>query len=215
MRAAERLFAERGSHDVSLREVAAAAGQGNHSAVLYHFKDKRGLIDAILERHSAPIQEGWLRALRAEPPAGAAAIPRLLRLLVEPIVAKLDDSDGGRAYLLLCAELSLSRELPLTETRVAKGEGAMEMGRQLSLFAGGGPPALLLLRMMRLVHVLYGSVVEYDRLRGHGLAIDRGEFVADLVAALAALLGGAAQTRAPASRSAAKRPARARRPRPA
>ena len=125
-------------------------------------------------------------------------------------MAKLDDPDGGRAYLLLCAELSLGRELPLTETRVARGEGAMEMGRQLSLFAGGGPPALLLLRMMRLVHVIYGSVVEYDRLRGHGLAIDRGEFVADLVAALAALLGSAAQARAPAARpvTQAKRPAR-------
>jgi AcrR family transcriptional regulator len=34
LRAAERLFAEKGVDAVSLREIANAAGQGNHSAAL-------------------------------------------------------------------------------------------------------------------------------------------------------------------------------------
>src|SRR5271156_3483901 len=46
--AAEGLFAERGIEAVSLREIAAEAGQKNNSAVIYHFGDKRGLLDALI-----------------------------------------------------------------------------------------------------------------------------------------------------------------------
>src|SRR6185369_10814700 len=54
LRAAERLFAERGVDRVSMREVAAAAGQSDYPAVLSHFSDKREMLDAVLERHSDP-----------------------------------------------------------------------------------------------------------------------------------------------------------------
>ncbi len=63
LRAAERLFAARGVDVVSLREIAGAAGQGNHSAALYHFADKKDLINSLLERHSDPIQSAWLLTL--------------------------------------------------------------------------------------------------------------------------------------------------------
>jgi AcrR family transcriptional regulator len=69
MRAAERLFAERGVEAVSLREIATAAGQRNNSSALYHFGDKRELIEAMLSRHSDPINEalpGQLAKLREE-----------------------------------------------------------------------------------------------------------------------------------------------------
>src|SRR5688572_11521762 len=63
LRAAERLFAARGVDSVSLREIAAAAGQANHSAALYHFSNKRELINELLVRHSDPIQAAWLVTL--------------------------------------------------------------------------------------------------------------------------------------------------------
>src|SRR6516165_9746897 len=44
---AEALISARGL-DVSLREIAAAAGQRNNSAVRYHFGDKDGLISALV-----------------------------------------------------------------------------------------------------------------------------------------------------------------------
>jgi AcrR family transcriptional regulator len=49
VRAAERLFAERGIDGVSLRQVCAAAGNGNNSAVQYHFGSKDQLVQAIFE----------------------------------------------------------------------------------------------------------------------------------------------------------------------
>ncbi|MER7013820.1 TetR family transcriptional regulator [Saccharopolyspora sp. NPDC000359] len=59
--AAERLFAEHGVVAVSNRQVSEAAGQGNNTAVGYHFGSKVDLIRAILRKHSSPIEQ-----LRAE-----------------------------------------------------------------------------------------------------------------------------------------------------
>jgi AcrR family transcriptional regulator len=55
--AAERLFAEHGVFAVSNRQVSEAAGQGNNTAVGYHFGTKADLVRAIARKHSAPIEE--------------------------------------------------------------------------------------------------------------------------------------------------------------
>jgi AcrR family transcriptional regulator len=54
---AERLFAERGVHEVSNRQISEAAGQGNNTAVGYHFGTKADLIRAIVRKHADPIEE--------------------------------------------------------------------------------------------------------------------------------------------------------------
>jgi AcrR family transcriptional regulator len=55
--AAERLFAEHGVVAVSNRQISEAAGQGNNTAVGYHFGAKADLVRAIARKHSAPIEE--------------------------------------------------------------------------------------------------------------------------------------------------------------
>src|SRR6201994_5140502 len=55
--APERLFAERGCDGVSLREIGAAAGSGNNSAVQYHFGSKEQLVVAIFENRLTYIDE--------------------------------------------------------------------------------------------------------------------------------------------------------------
>ncbi len=47
--AAERLMADHGFDGVSLRQIAAAAGNGNNSAVLYHFGTKHDLVRAVFD----------------------------------------------------------------------------------------------------------------------------------------------------------------------
>ena len=49
VRTAERLFAERGVDGVSLRQVSVEVGNGNNSAVQYHFGSKERLVQAIFE----------------------------------------------------------------------------------------------------------------------------------------------------------------------
>lgn len=62
---AERLIAEQGA-SVSIRQIGEAAGQGNKSAVAYHFGSRTDLVLAIARRHAPEIErrrEAMLRAL--------------------------------------------------------------------------------------------------------------------------------------------------------
>ena len=95
IRAAERLFSERGFDAVSLREVSTAAGQANNSAVSYHFGSREGLVDASLMRHSAPIHLRYDAQLDLLERQGPLQLRALIETQVRPIVAKLDDPDGG------------------------------------------------------------------------------------------------------------------------
>ncbi|QUQ63588.1 TetR/AcrR family transcriptional regulator [Kutzneria sp. CA-103260] len=54
--AAERLFAEHGVITVSNRQISEAAGQGNNTAVGYHFGTKADLVRAIVRRHTDELE---------------------------------------------------------------------------------------------------------------------------------------------------------------
>lgn len=195
MRAAEQLFAQQGVDRVSLREIAVAAGQRNVSAATYHFGSKRELIEAILERHSRPIQEDWLAILQRDVD-GKLDLRSLIELLVRPIVGKIDDTDNGRCYLELCAELVASRSFPLMSMRVATATGASELGKRI---AQRGPqllPNFQVIRGTRLAGLLYGSIGDYLRLTANGLEIPRELFVSDLINVLVA----AVEAMAPSAR---------------
>lgn len=188
LRAAERLILTDGVAAVSLREIAVEAGQRNHSAVLYHFGDKRGLLDAILERHSQPIQTGWIATLKHVESWGALDLPKLVSLLVRPIVDKLDDADGGRAYVVVCAELLSNRQFALTTMRAARADGALAICEKIVEHLPSLPPALLELRMTRVASMIYTGTVDYLRLSEAGAEITREAFVTDLIEAIVAML---------------------------
>ncbi len=59
--AAERLFAEHGTANVSLKEIGAAAGQKNNGSVKYHFTDKDNLIRQIRLYRGKAIEENRAR----------------------------------------------------------------------------------------------------------------------------------------------------------
>jgi AcrR family transcriptional regulator len=185
MRAAEQLFAQQGVDRVSLREIAVAAGQRNVSAATYHFGSKRELIEAILERHSLPIQETWPSALAIND-EGGLRLRALVELVVVPLVAKVDDADGGRCYLELCAELVASRSFPLMGMRVATTPAALELTKRIAEQGPEVPPMIRVLRSTRLAGLLYGSIGDYLRLTANGVEIPRKLFVSDLVSAMVA-----------------------------
>jgi AcrR family transcriptional regulator len=61
--AAERLYAEHGVLAVSNRQISEAAGQGNNTAVGYHFGTRADLVRAIARRHSERVEELRARML--------------------------------------------------------------------------------------------------------------------------------------------------------
>lgn len=110
IRAAEDLFAARGSEAVSLREITAASGATNASAVQYHFGGRGGLLRAILAKHDVAIERRRHQLLDAYEAAAAGAgaepdVRTLAAALVVPLAAELDNPDGGLGYLQLVADL--------------------------------------------------------------------------------------------------------------
>jgi AcrR family transcriptional regulator len=102
--AAERLFAERGSEVVSLREINAAAGSTNASAIQYHFGGRTGLIRAVLAKHDVAVEARRHALLDAYEAAGHDDLRALGAALVEPLAAELG-VEGGPGYLQLSADL--------------------------------------------------------------------------------------------------------------
>ena len=103
--AGERLFAERGIEVVSMREITRAAGQRNSTALQYHFRDRRGLVRAILAKHT-PREDAERHAMLDELEARSSVNAReWVQALVAPAAARLADRDGGRDYLRMMAEL--------------------------------------------------------------------------------------------------------------
>jgi AcrR family transcriptional regulator len=105
IRAAERLFAERGVEAVSLREINREADQRNTTALQYHFEDRDGLVRAILGKHELAIEASRHALLDKIDADDQSDLHRLAAALVHPAAEKLSDRDGGRAYLRIVAQL--------------------------------------------------------------------------------------------------------------
>jgi AcrR family transcriptional regulator len=101
LEAARRLFAEHGVGNVSIEQVAKAAGVGK-GTVFHRFGDRAGLVMALVDDEERRLQD---RLLRGPPPLGPGAPPadRLVALvdalldLLEHYGDLLRDSEASRA----------------------------------------------------------------------------------------------------------------------
>lgn len=112
---AEALFAERGFHGTSVRDITEHAGV-RLAAVNYHFVSKETLFRDVLQRRAAVLEEERVKALASLPQRGPAAArtQALVRAFVLPLVPYAREDAGFRRYLALIAQLGSSRLQPLT-----------------------------------------------------------------------------------------------------
>jgi len=107
---AERLFGQNGVTTTSLREVMKTADV-NMAMVHYYFKNKDGLLDAILERRLVPINQARLNLLgkyALETGGQPIAMENIIRAYVEPFIRLRDKADeGGADFLKLFAWLRM------------------------------------------------------------------------------------------------------------
>ena len=112
MRAAEKLIADRGLQNVSIRDIVATAGQKNESALQYHFKNLSGLIDAILRERSNQTQAKraeLMDAMFARAPD--PTLREICKLMVQPAYELARAHVDFRRYVK-----AFGHELVLTDT---------------------------------------------------------------------------------------------------
>ena len=81
--AAEKLFGEKGFDATSLRDITTEADV-NLAAVNYHFQSKESLIEAVIMRAAAPVNEKRIAMLEAAGPK--ATIEQIVEAFVGPVL---------------------------------------------------------------------------------------------------------------------------------
>jgi AcrR family transcriptional regulator len=107
--AAERLYAERGFGDVTLRDIVAAAGV-NLAAVNYHFGSKDELIAELFVTRGIATNRERLAELKAAEAAGGghADVKAILRALVGPTLRGClgpDNEQSSAAHFMIRASI--------------------------------------------------------------------------------------------------------------
>ena len=98
--AAEKLFAQRGYHAVSLRQIAEEAAVPL-ALVGYYYGQKHELFHAIFERWSSTIEQRVeALALVSRDPQSPRALTQIIHAFVDPVL-RLRASDQGEHYALL------------------------------------------------------------------------------------------------------------------
>ena len=124
----EALFAREGIDGVSLRQVAAKAGQKNHHAVQYHFNSREGLVQAIFDYRMEQMDRHRLDMLQAAEKDGLLENPRTIAdIIFVPqleVISELGDFSYANflcQYLLRNSDAEFGRfggNLPEGLTRV-------------------------------------------------------------------------------------------------
>lgn len=122
-RVARLLIAERGLRNVTVREIAAAAGQRNLGIVAYYFGTKDRLIRDILIEGAARIEARRGEHLAAlEAGGGPATVREAVGAIVSPAAAFSDEDQlHGTGFNRFLLQLSLSDSRLIDETLAGKG----------------------------------------------------------------------------------------------
>jgi len=105
--AAEKLFGDRGIHAVTLKDINAAAGQRNESALHYHFGSKSALVEAILTLRTRDIDQKRLELVEALLASGQEKnLSAILKAMFLPMMELLGSEKGVRFIRFLAQVLN-------------------------------------------------------------------------------------------------------------
>jgi AcrR family transcriptional regulator len=113
--AAELLFAREGINGPSLQDINLAAGQRNKNATHYHFGDRNGLLQAIIDKHMPGLIISRHRHMDQAEANGNADVRHIARAILSPLLEKFRGTPNDQAYILITAELLSSRAIVFEE----------------------------------------------------------------------------------------------------
>lgn len=100
------LFAAEGVNAISLRKITDQSGAQNKSAVHYHFKNKSGLVTAVIEHIAEKLQPLRQQALRDLDDATAPSVRDILQAAYSPFLTLYAESEQGVMAIRLLARLT-------------------------------------------------------------------------------------------------------------
>ncbi|GAA4490250.1 TetR family transcriptional regulator [Rhodococcus olei] len=174
--AAERMYAERGIDGVSMRDVAAAAGQRNNSAVQYHFGGRDGLLLAVFRYRMADVNDARRRYLEEIDRQGRGDDLRaLVEAGIRPLAEFLGSEPEGSHYARFIARVAPSVDFvggALEEIRDANSEVVARLVRTL----GHLSRRVAYERVDLMYNMVVSALAVYEQRRAEGLPVVQATF---------------------------------------
>ena len=158
---AERLIGERGV-EVSLREIAAAAGQRNNSAVHYHFGTRDALVEAVVELRQQTLERERLALLARLDTDGRSDLRSLVEVLVAPIFYTPYD-EGATHYARFLEKV---RDHPAFSPAALEGHewpATKMLVARIAQALGDLPPKLVELRLRSMMTAMFALLADTER----------------------------------------------------
>lgn len=186
--AGERLIAERGV-EVPLREIAAAAGQRNNSAVHYYFDSRAGLVEAIVDRRMNWLERRRLDMLAAHDAEGTGHDPRALVIMLACPILELLRRDGVTHFGRF---LEVVRTHPVVADAHrldgADRTAVRVIATRLSAALTDLPPRRRRGRLETMATVMFALVADYERTLESGARAPAPADAAEIVDMILAML---------------------------
>jgi len=178
----EELFGLYGLDGISLREIAASAGQANVNVVQYHFGDKLGLIRAILEDRILQLERIRREMLEGLAAAGHQRNRRALLAAILLPALNFQNARSGHVFcrfLLQCYihpdsgydDVGGRHDALRRQKKRKKGDAQLAIVQIVELLQESFAeiPPTVLLRRLKAVHLMFmACVVEFDNARKAG-----------------------------------------------
>lgn len=193
MRAAVKLIADRGIENVSIRDIVTVAGQKNESALQYHFKNLKGLINAIHASREAEIQAKRTEQLQhLEEQTSNPSLRDICKLMVEPAYLLAKSNRDFRRYVKAFGhEITLTDQSAVDLVSRKGGQSARHMNVLLRAVLSHLDDAALQRRMDGALRFVSASMVHHARQKNAFRGAQADLFFSSLIDALVGLLGAA------------------------
>jgi len=166
LQTAEKLFAERGIDQTSIRLINQLAEQRNSSATQYHFGDKPGLIAALFDYRMEPINAHRLQMLRDLEASGQPDDLRsMVEVIVIPLAENLNQNSSAYYYIPVVSQvIGHPGYYEIAKTRRIHGTGLNQLIKRMKAILPALPQELFVQRFGMALRQVFNELSDYQRL---------------------------------------------------
>lgn len=182
---AERLFAEHGIDQTSVRQINAAAGQRNASATAYHFGSRDALLAAVLDYRREAINARRIELINEIRRNGREReLHALVEALVHPLAERLGRRPEGDHYIRVIAQVTGHPTYhQLIQARLPHGTGLEQLLDLMRACLPQLPEHILRQRFGMALRQVFNELADFQRLnlaRRRGAASNVPLFISHL-----------------------------------